>query len=113
MNLDEVCEAFNLSEIGEFSDGCHTFNSLYFQRAVLFAALVNSKLCPAWKTKRHEDGELCFGGGWFLVCIETPAGPYSYHYKEDYWDMFHCDVLYQSKPWDGHTEDDVERLLSI
>ena len=113
MDIKDVCDGFGISDIGEFSDGYHTFNSLYHQRAILFAALVNSKICPAWKTKRHEDGQLCFGGGWFLVCIETPEGPYSYHYENQYWDMFDCEVLEKGKPFDGHTEKDVGRLLSI
>lgn len=32
-------------DIGEFSDGFHTFNSLYHQRLILFAALVNTFHC--------------------------------------------------------------------
>ena len=29
-------------DIGEFSDGYHTFNGLYYQRMILFAALVRA-----------------------------------------------------------------------
>jgi len=37
----EVCEncPYKLEDIGDFSDGYHTFNDLYTQRAVLFDAL--------------------------------------------------------------------------
>ena len=83
INLKKLCEEKGLTnlDIGEFSDGFHTFNSLYHQRLVLFAALVNTYPDFSWKTKRHSDGEECFGGGWFLVGINTPEGPYTYHYE--------------------------------
>jgi hypothetical protein len=114
MTLDEVCKEFNISDIGEFSDGYHTFNSLYHQRAILFATIVNAHSDISWKSLRHEDGELCFGGGWFIVGIDTPAGQYTYHYETNkYWEFFDCPVLEKGKHWDGHTDADVDRLLSL
>ena len=118
MNKNELDKYIkNLAEIddiGEFSDGYHTFNGLYHQRAILFAALVNAYKGRSWKSWKHEDGELCFGGGWFIVGIDTPLGSYTYHYEEKYWDMFDCAELEVAKHWDGHTEDDAEtRLLSL
>lgn len=99
--------------IGEMSDGYHTFNGLYYQRMVLFAALVKQNKDSAWKSHRHEDGELCFGGGWFIVGIDTPEGSYTYHYEDKDWDLFDCEELPVGKHWDGHIEDDVTRLLSL
>lgn len=99
--------------IGEISDGYHTFNSLYRQRLILTAALVKAHKDIAWKSWKHEDGELCFGGGWFIVGFDTPDGGYTYHYKAKYWDLFDCVELPVGKHWDGHTDKDVERLLSI
>lgn len=99
--------------IGEMSDGYHTFNGLYYQRMVLFAALVKAHKDKAWKSWRHEDGELCFGGGWFIVGIDTPEGSYTYHYEDKDWDLFDCVELPAAKHWDGHTEEDVTRLLSL
>lgn len=99
--------------IGELSDGYHTFNGLYYQRMVLFAALVKQNKDKAWKSLRHEDGELCFGGGWFIVGIDTPSGSYTYHYEDNFWSMFDCQELPVAKHWDGHTEKDVTRLLSL
>lgn len=99
--------------IGEMSDGYHTFNGLYYQRMILFAALVKQNKGNAWKSHRHEDGELCFGGGWFIVGIDTPEGSYTYHYEDKDWDLFDCEELPVGKHWDGHTEDDVTRLLSL
>ena len=99
--------------IGEMSDGYHTFNGLYYQRMVLFAALVKAHKDRAWKSLRHEDGELCFGGGWFIVGIDTPQGSYTYHYEDKDWKLFDCVELPVAKHWDGHTEEDVTRLLSL
>jgi len=99
--------------IGEMSDGYHTYNGLYYQRMVLFAALVRQNRDRAWKSWKHEDGELCFGGGWFIVGIDTPEGSYTYHYEDKYWNWFECEELPFSKHWDGHTEEDVTRLLSL
>ena len=112
-NLNELIDAIGLKDIGDFSDGYHTFNDLYHQRAVLFAALVKAHKDKAWKSWKHEDGEDCFGGGWFIVGIDTPQGSYTYHYKEKYWGLFECVALERAKHWDGHTDKDVERLLSL
>ena len=99
--------------IGDLSDGYHTFNELYYQRLILFAALVRQHKDRAWKSFRHEDGELCFGGGWFIVGIDTPEGSYTYHYENKHFDLFDCVELPTAKHWDGHTEKDVTRLLSL
>lgn len=99
--------------IGDLSDGYHTFNELYYQRLILFASLVKAHKDKAWKSYRHEDGELCFGGGWFIVGIDTPEGSYTYHYENKDFDLFDCEELPVGKPWDGHTAKDVTRLLSL
>ena len=109
-----ICEVANVKDIGDVSDGFHTFNGLYEQRMILFAALVKAYKDKAWKSYRHEDGEYCFGGGWFIVGIDTPEGSYTYHYENKYWDMFDCMDLPRGKHWDGHTEADAEtRLMSL
>lgn len=106
----EPCE-----NMGEVSDGYHTFNQLYHQRAVLFATIVNSNKDKAWKSFKHSDGKYCFNsnGEWFIVGVDTPQGCYTYHYEKQYWDMFDCKELQCGKEWDGHTEEDVTRLLSL
>ena len=112
--IKAICEVARVKDIGELSDGFHTFNSLYEQRMILFAALVKAYKDKAWKSYRHEDGEYCFGGGWFIVGIDTPEGSYTYHYENKYWDMFDCIDLPRAKHWDGHTEADAEtRLMSL
>lgn len=111
--IEQICKIANINDIGELSDGFHTFNSLYYQRAILFATIVNTHKNLSWKSERHEDGELCFGGGWFIVGIDTPNGPYTYHYEMSYWGLFDCEELPEAKHWDGHTDENVTRLLSL
>lgn len=114
INLKQLCDKNKLHiDVGEVSDGFHTFNSLYHQRLILFAALVKAYPDISWKTQRHEDGQKCFGGEWFLVGIDTPEGPYTYHYELKDWDLFRCKEIWQAPHFDGHTDKDVERLLSL
>lgn len=103
----------NIKDIGEVSDGYHTFNSLYNQRLCLWAALVKAYKDKAWKTRCHHDGEPCFGGDWFLVGITTPAGDYTYHYELKDWNLFDCKVLDKAPEFDGHTDKDVTRVLTL
>ena len=111
---EAICKVAGVNNIGELSDGFHTFDSLYEQRMILFAALVKAYKDKAWKSYRHEDGEYCFGGGWFIIGIDTPEGSYTYHYENKYWDMFDCVDLPRAKHWVGHTEADAEtRLMSL
>ena len=111
--IEAICKVARVKNIEDLSDGFHTFKQLYFQRMMLFAVIVKQNKDKAWKSLRHEDGELCFGGGWFIVGVDTPEGSYTYHYEAKYFDLFDCDILDYSKHWDGHTEKDVMRLLSL
>lgn len=108
-----ICEVAHVDEIDDVSDGFHTFRQLYYQRMMLFAEIVKQNKDKAWKSLRHEDGELCFGGGWFIVGIDTPEGSYTYHYEDNYFSLFDCQELERAKHWDGHTEKDMTRLLSL
>lgn len=108
-----ICEAAHVDDIDDVSDGFHTFRQLYYQRMMLFAVIVKQNKDKAWKSLRHEDGELCFGGGWFIVGVDTPEGSYTYHYEDNYYSLFDCKELERGKHWDGHTEKDVTRLLSL
>ena len=84
--IEAICEVAHIKEIGDLSDGYHTFNQLYYQRMILFAALVKQNKEKAWKSLRHE---------------------------EQYYSLFDCADLPCGKHWDGHTENDVTRLLSL
>lgn len=100
------------ADVEKMSDGYHTFADLYEQRLILSAALAKNNP-HAWKSKRHEDGNVPFGGGWFIMGFDTDEGCYTYHYELKDWDLFQCKELDKGKPWDGHTSKDVRRLLSI
>ena len=106
--IDEIPTA----DVEKMSDGYHTFADLYEQRLILSAALAKNNP-NAWKSKRHEDGSVPFGGGWFIMGFDTDEGCYTYHYELKDWNLFQCKELDKGKPWDGHTSKDVRRLLSI
>lgn len=100
------------NEIGDISDGYHTFNELYHHRALLFASVVNTNPEVAWKSKKHSDGTMY--DDMFIVGITTPEGDATYHYDiEPYWDMFHCQERSNAPVFDGHTpEIAVERIYN-
>lgn len=110
MRGDVICAP--AADVEKMSDGYHTFANLYEQRLILSAALAKNNP-NAWKSKRHEDGSVPFGGGWFIIGFDTDEGCYTYHYELKDWDLFQCKELDKGKPWDGHTSKDVRRLLSI
>lgn len=89
---------------GEISDGYHTFNELYYYR-MLYNAAVFNMLPKEWvhKSKKHNDGEECFGGGWFIVMANLPTGQISNHYELKYWDLFQITEKEVADKWDGHT----------
>jgi hypothetical protein len=65
------------------------------------------------KSWKHHDGELCFGGGWFIVCAMLPTGQISNHYPIKDWDLFQIPETEKALfKFDGHTGQDViDRLL--
>ena len=74
--MQTAAEMAGVQDVGELSDGFHTFNSLYRQRCVLFATLVNLFPDLSWKSRRHEDGEPCFGGGsWSALTLPMVPTP--------------------------------------
>lgn len=97
---------------GEISDGCHTFNELYEYRKLYNAAFFN--LLPkglVHKSKKHHDGEECFGGGWFIVMANLPTGQISNHYELKDWDLFQIPEKDVADEWDGHTPQDAADRL--
>lgn len=101
---------------GTTSDGYHTFDELYYYRMLYNAAFVNSckdSTVNCCKSKRHHNGELCFGGGWFIVFMELPdVGQVTNHYENKYWDLFNCKEVETAPEWDGHSSQvAAERLL--
>lgn len=102
-------------DTGEISDGYHTFNELYRYRMLYNAAFFN--LLPkelVHKSKRHHDGEECFGGGWFIVMANLPTGQISNHYELKDWDLFQIPEKFTAEEWDGHTpQEAADRLYKF
>lgn len=102
---------FEVDNIGEISDGSHSFEELYYHRMVLFAAICNSAdEGDVYKSKLHHDGTMY--DDYFIVGIETPEGHFSYHYHINYWSFFEVMEMERAPEWDGHTPADVIRLMS-
>lgn len=112
MNLN-LKDQFPNIDLGEVSDGYHTFNELYDHRAKLFSVICNYNKDIAWKSLQHDDGSMY--DNMFIVGIETPEGQATYHYDIDpYWELFNVPVLDKAPQWDGHTPTDaINRLLSL
>lgn len=138
-NEEDVNEIINLhKDFKHFkteliSDGYHTFKELYDIRLAYNVALFNEWSIPVTchtptedvilerpkynvhKSWKHFDGELCFGGGWFIVVAVLPTGQISNHYEAKYWDLFKIPEVDKALfEFDGHnTEDCINRLKSL
>lgn len=97
---------------GSTSDGFHTFDELYYHRAVLFSIIVSAYPQLCWKSRKHSDGTMF--DNMFIVGINTPEGPATYHYYNDLWDLFKCKVIHKAPKWDGHTSQQaIQRIASL
>lgn len=123
--LRDIVEKNIPENMDDVSDGYHTFQELYDYRLLYNAAFFNElddykynwddggwiSIYDVHKSKRHSDGEECFGGGWFIVMAELPTGQISNHYEMKYWDYFNIPEKEKANKWDGHTpQEAAERL---
>lgn len=98
-------------DMGEVSDGDHTFNELYMHRTTLFNIILCQNKDKAWKSKLHDDGTMF--DNYFIAGVTTPDGEYTYHQHMDYWDKFDVEERERAPEWDGHKPDDITRLYSL
>lgn len=111
LDLLDAAEALEQLK-AEPRDEYHTMDELYHYRMLYNALAANLMPESAVKSWRHSDGELCFGGGWFVVYLELPTGQVSNHYKAEHWDIFQIPEVKTAPEWDGHTPADAaSRLL--
>jgi hypothetical protein len=119
MSIQELINLLPEEEKPKLSDGYHSFEELY-----TFRKLYNALIFNEWsrqgkyqvhKSICHYDGELCFGGGWFIVTALLPTGQISNHYKIHDWDLFNVDIEYKALfEFDNHNSQDViERLKNL
>lgn len=118
MRLGE--EAYNEFDIGEISDGYHTFNELYEYRKLYNALIFNEwskqNLYDVHKSRLHHNGDKPFNSDeWFIVLANLPTGQISNHYHIDDWNIFK--IKKEDKalfPYDNHTSEDVlNRMKNI
>lgn len=118
----------------DISDGYHTFYELYQFRKLYNASLFNEWAKQLGETKytevgifnktlhypmykvhkswRHSNGELCFGGGWFVVVAELPTGQITNHYEEKDWHLFQIPEYEKVQiDYDGHTSEEARERL--
>lgn len=118
-NVVLIEEETKPKDMGEVSDGYHTFNELYEYRMLYNAALFNEfakqGLYDVHKSRKHSDGEYPFGdSNWFIVMAELPTGQISNHYEMKDWDKFQIPEKPLANKWDEHSPRDVaERLTSF
>lgn len=124
-DTEELVKAINdiipENTTGKISDHYHTFDELYDHRITLFITLCRSVAdycnvgmnAEVWRSKKHSDGELAFGGTWFVLGINKEAGEQiTYHLPIDRWDeTSFAEELEVAPEWDGHTPEDVLKRL--
>jgi hypothetical protein len=96
------------------ADEHHTMKELYEYRMLYNAATVNAwteRGAHTFKSYRHYDGELCFGGGWFIVGILTIEGWVTNQYQDEHWDLFDAPEVDTAPEWDGHTPAEAAQRL--
>lgn len=97
-------------EVGDVSDGYHTFNELYEHRHLLFIYLASTQL-RAFKTWLDNEKEAW--AGWFILGINTEHGQISYHLPEKYWDLAAVPEVEFNEAYDGHDSRDVLERLKL
>jgi len=108
----------NHISVKNITDGYHTFEDLYNIRkaynVALFNEWSNQEIYSVHKSLKHYDGELCFGGRWFIVVALLPDGQISNHYKIEDWDLFNIRETEKALfEFDNHnTKDVISRLLN-
>ena len=106
-----LCDFMNEQQdlIEELYDFRLTYNAL------LFNEWAENQKYEVYKSRRHNDGELCFDGEYFIVVAQLPTGQVTNHYHIRHWDMFKINEYEKVKEdFDGHTPSDViERLQQV
>lgn len=109
---EDFCDIVDkLNEMANNEQELYDFRMLY--NALLFNEWYRNGSMEVYKSRKHSDGELCFGGNWFVVvAILTNGEQITNHYHMDNWDLFKIPEVDQAiHEFDGHTSQDVlERL---
>jgi hypothetical protein len=99
-----------LENVGEVSDGYHTFNELYDHRCILWVHVLLDNKNKAFRTKKHVDGSEW--EGWFVAGLEFHDKQMTYHLPNKYWDLLDgIETMPRMVYFDGHTSQDVHSRL--
>lgn len=92
-----------------------TYRSRDFLTMALMAVIDKTYGYTAGWSKRHSDGELCFGGGWVLAWIKTPRNrEIRFHLKESEAELLPVYLERAVAPeWNGveETEDGLIEII--
>lgn len=100
------------TDIGNISDGHHTFNELYEHRYALFVALMKSNPDISWRANNHDDGSNF--EGYFIAGMHLPTGDISYHLPVRMWELLDyvgIETRLRAPEWDGHSSINVIHRL--
>ncbi len=107
----------------DIGDKYHMLSELYEHRHALFCALCkiyDNYITPfntrvhCWKSKLHSDGTMFEGhfiAGMTITQFRGRVKYITYHLPLSWWDKFNLIVMERAPEWDGHTSDDVIKLL--
>ena len=114
-SLNELRDEYH--SIGELYEFRKAYNALLFNTWATYEGW-NGQILPqhdVHKSWKHNDGELAFGGGWFIVVAILPTGQITNHYKAEDWDLFQIPAVEKAKyEYDGHTPaDTLERMKQL
>jgi hypothetical protein len=101
----------------QLTDGYHTMAELYDHRRALTALLAAWEANAhgaAWRSKAHHPDDTPIFDGCFIVGINLPSGPITYHYDLADWDDFAAVPEVDHAPkWDGAASwETISRLLA-
>lgn len=99
-------------EIGEVSDGYHTFDELYKHRNTLFLLLMAHHPDQSWISEKHHDGTSY--EGYFIAGMQTHEGDVTYHMPGNMWHLAQktgATVLDKGLLHDGHDSHEVWKRL--
>ena len=107
--MDNITFLLNCQD--ELIQNLYEFRAIY--NIELFNLWHKTGKYPVHKSRRHDDGEPCFNGEYFIVYAELPTGQITNHYPNKYWEMFNIPEKEQMHiTYDGHqSEDVIARLI--
>ena len=104
---EEIVDLLNNNEkLNRTIQELYQFRLLY--NAHLFNEWAENGKYEVYKSRKHDTGDVCFDGEWFIVVAILPTGQISNHYHIKDWDLFKIPSFDKVKDkFDGHTSTDV------